>query len=929
MPLKKYEEKRDFARTPEPAPKRPAAQEGPPVFVVQKHAARRLHYDLRLEAGGALKSWAITAGPSLDPQVKRLAVMVEDHPLDYASFEGEIPKGEYGGGQVIVWDAGDYSPDDEGVLSFDDRAAAEKRVSEGLEQGKLSFTLRGRKLKGSWTLVKMKRGENDWLLIKHRDAAADASMDILAEDASVLSGATIEDMKGGRGRPPQAGVTGLSELPEARRAPFPRKILPMLASLARAPFSGPDWSFEPKLDGYRVLAAIEGGKVRLLSRRGLDNTAKYGPVAAGLASQPVAQAWLDGEIVALDGQGKICFECLQGYLESVGRKEKLPTDATAIIYFVFDILYLDGYELLKAPLERRQELLARVLRPAATVRLTEHFEGNGEVIYKAMVAEGLEGVIAKRRGTSYEPGQRSRDWLKVKAVQTEDFVVGGYTAGTGNRARTFGSLVMGYFDDDKKLMPAGNVGTGFDEKLLADFKKRLDALKTDKSPFAVPPEPGPPVTWVRPEMVIEVKYAEKTRDGRLRAPVFLRLREDKPAVEVEAMPDPESPAPSPKKPGKPAAQVEAAADPPESPSASPRRKPGRKQDDGDLAGVLEQLNDKREEFTVEVEGSRIKLTHLGKDLWPAAGKQPPVTKRDFLVYLATVSPHLLNHLRDRPLTLSRYPDGVGGEQFYQKHWSSAVPDFVATVRLSEQRQKNQEYLLCNNLPTLLWLGQVADLELHTWFSRVSPGPDRAVPDSVTPAEAGDYMSHYPDFMIFDIDPYVYAGTEKKGEEPALNREGFAAAGRAAGWVRELLDGFGWSSFIKTSGKTGLHIYVPLLRQYDFGAVHSAAKTICQFILQRHPKDVTIEWSVEKRPGKVFLDYNQNVRGKNLISIYSPRASPGASVSVPLRWDELGAIYPTDFTVFNVPERLARLGDLWADILEKKNDLKKLLETIKG
>ncbi len=750
--LKQYEEKRDFARTPEPAPGRPAAGEGPLLFVVQKHAARRLHYDLRLECDGVLKSWAVPGGPSLDPQVKRLAVRVEDHPLGYASFEGVIPEGEYGAGQVIVWDGGDYSPD-EGGLSFGDRAGAEKRVREGLEQGKLSVTLRGRKLKGSWALVKMKRGENNWLLIKHRDGYADASQDILAEDASVLSGATVQDLKAGWERPARQDVMRLGEIPGARRASLPRTLLPMLASLARAPFSSPDWSFEPKLDGYRILAVFDDGKVRLLSRRGLDVTAHYGVVAAGLAAQPASSLWLDGEIVALDARGKVCFECLQGYLESARRQEKLPSDAAAIIYYVFDILYLDGYDLLKAPLEQRRDLLERVLLPSAAVRLTEHFQGEGEVIYKAMVGQGLEGVIAKRRGSAYQPGLRSADWLKVKAVQTDDFVIGGYTQGTGNRAGTFGALLLGYYDDRKKLLPAGHVGTGFDQKTLEDLKKRLDAIKVEKMPFAVKPEMNGPVTWVRPEMVVEVKFAEKTRDGRLRAPVFLRLREDKPAAQVR-LTDPGTP---------PAVQARDTGPARESPGAATRG---------------------REELAIEVEGRRLNLTNLDKELWPASGERPAVTKRDLLIYLATVSTHLLKHLHDRPLTLSRYPDGIRGEQFFQKHWNDPLPDFLATVPLQEHHEKRRDYLLCNNLPTLLWLGQVADLELHTWFSRVSPGPDLALPAKTAAEDAADYLASYPDFMIFDVDPYVYAGTEKKGEEPALNREGFAAAGRAAGWIKD-------------------------------------------------------------------------------------------------------------------------------------------------
>ncbi|MFH1031428.1 MAG: non-homologous end-joining DNA ligase [Chloroflexota bacterium] len=345
--------------------------------------------------------------------------------------------------------------------------------------------------------------------------------------------------------------------------------------------------------------------------------------------------------------------------------------------------------------------------------------------------------------------------------------------------------------------------------------------------------------------------------------------------------------------------------------------------------VLEQLKNSKNGSFIEVQKNRIKLTNLDKELWPRLDKQPPLTKRDFLIYLTKVSPYLLEHMLDRPITLVRFPNGITGERFYQKHWNSPLPDFVKTVPLQEHREKRQDYLLCNNLSTMLWLGQVADLEFHTWFARVSSGPDSEVPAGLSGQAEIDFVTRYPDFMIFDLDPYLYAGTEPKGAEPELNRKGFAATCEAALWLKETLDKLSLAAFIKTSGKTGLHIYVPLLRQFDFHAVQSAAKTICGFVLQHHPKQITIDWTVARRSGKVFFDYNQNVRGKTLISIYSPRATPEATVSTPLRWDELGKVYPTDFTTFNVPERLSKLGDLWANILNAKSDLKGMLEESKG
>jgi bifunctional non-homologous end joining protein LigD len=904
MVLEEYRRKRDFERTTEPAPLVPAASAGPLTFVVQKHAARQLHYDLRLEFGQALKSWAIPGGPSTDPQVKRLAVMVEDHPLDYASFEGSIPKGEYGAGQVIVWDNGDYSPDDEGRLSFSDRIEAEERMKRGLEAGKLSFTLRGHKLKGSWTLVKMKQGRNNWLLIKHRDGQANALANILEKDKSIISAFSIEDIKNGKqpsGTSP--ALPNLTGLPEARQAKFPVTMAPMLASVADGPFTGPDWIFEPKLDGYRTIATINKENIQLLSRNGLNVTEKYAAITAGIKQQPAGQVVFDGEIIALDEKGKPCFQCLQDYLESMGRKEDRSA-ATAIVYYVFDILFLDGSDLTRVPLTIRKQVLDRVLFPSDTIRLMEYFEGDGEAIYKAAIAQGLEGVVAKRKDSMYQSGQRSPDWLKVKSAETDEFVIGGYTQGTGNRARTFGALILGSFDDKGRLLPAGNVGSGFDERRLTDLKKQLDALVTDSSPFIGKPELNGQPTWVRPELVAEVKFSERTRDGRLRTPVFMRLRDDKTPAQVRPV-SPNSTL-TPTDPGKP--------DPVQSISLSV------------VEDVLKQLKKPRETFAIEVQDAKINLTNLDKVLWPGGEKLSSFTKRDLLIYFTRVSPYLLQHLRDRPITLNRYPGGIHEEHFYQKHWGSPVPEFVATTALSEHGQVRHDYILCQNLATLIWLGQVADLELHTWFSRTSAGPDREVPDHLTDqGEIADILTNYPDFIILDIDPYIYSGAEPKGAEPELHRAGFEKTCETALWLKEILDGLSLPSFVKTSGRTGIHVFVPIVRQLDFNAVHAAARTICEFVLRQHPDEVTIDWAVEKRRGKIFLDYNQNVRGKTLASIFSPRPSQEATVSMPLEWNQIKKAYPTDFTISNVPDILKASGDPWADILGKKHDLKRLLE----
>jgi len=886
--LEEYRRKRDFERTAEPAPAaRPGA--GPLTFVVQKHRARALHYDFRLEVDGVLKSWSVPKGPSLDPGEKRLAVMVEDHPLEYASFEGMIPKGEYGAGEVIVWDRGTYSPDEGGQLLFADRQRAETALRTGLEKGKVSVFLRGEKLKGSFTLVKVARREKDWLLMKHRDEHARPGSDILAEESSVVSGRTVEDVKAGRSAPPR----GHAEVAGARPAPFPGFVPPMLAQLASGPFSHPDWLFEPKLDGYRTIATVEDGHARLWSRRGLDVTAQYARLVPDLERQPAASLVLDGEIVAMDERGRVCFQCLQRYLQSLRRPD--AGSQVPLIYYVFDVLYLDGIDLRDASLRERKKVLQSVLRPTDAVRLVDYFERDGETVYRAAIQNGLEGAIAKQAGSRYESGRRSGSWLKIKATQTGEFVIAGYTAGEGARRGSFGALLLGYRDEEGKLAYAGHVGTGFDETLLGDLKKRMDPLHTDSCPFATVPATNAPATWLRPELVAEIKYSQWTADGRLRAPVFLRLREDKPPEDVRRPVVVPIPAP---------------------PAGAPQPEPA-------IDNILTQLARPVQELTVTVAGKRLKLTNLDKELWPQTGAHAALTKRDLLKYLARVSPHLLPHLRDRPLTLSRYPSGIDGEHFWQKHWTHPLPEFVTTVNImSEETGKPGEYIVCDNLPTLLWLGQLADIELHTWFSRISPEPDL---DHAGPQRDIEFLLDRPDFIIFDLDPYIYSGKEAKGAEPELNRKAFDRGGQVALWLKEVLDRLGLAAFVKTSGKTGLHIYVPIVRKLDYRTARKAAESIGQFLLKSHPAEITMEWAPERRTGRVYIDYAQNVRGKTLASAYSARPLPLAPVSMPLPWADLGKVYPTDFTILTVPDHLERAGDPWADILAAKRDLAEALE----
>ncbi|HEX7364314.1 MAG TPA: DNA ligase D, partial [Dehalococcoidia bacterium] len=613
----------------------------------------------------------------------------------------------------------------------------------------------------------------------------------------------------------------------------------------------------------------------------------YAALVPELSRQPASEVVLDGEIIALDEKGQQCFQCLQNYLRSMQRTKPALGEPASLIYYVFDILYLDGYDLRGVELRRRKELLDNIFRPSRQVRLVDYFEAEGERVYQAAVKNGLEGVIAKKSDSSYESGERSGSWLKVKSALSDEFVIGGYTIGQGSRAHAFGALLLGYYDEKGGLKFAGHVGTGLDERALAELKKRLDALHTDRCPFTEVPETNTPAVWVRPELVAEVKFSEWTQDGRLRIPVFLRLREDKAPAEVR--------------------RTESVADSATDPSPADESKE-----------VLEQLEKPGDSLVIEIEGNRISLTHLKKVLWPETRSHAPLTKRHFLAYLASVSSYFLPHLKERPLTLSRYPGGIEDEHFWQKHWNNPLPDFVQRVNITEEEDKVHEYLVCRNLSTLIWLGQQADIEFHTWFSRISP-----VPDMRTKKDT-NYLLDYPDFIIFDLDPYIYSGKEKAGDEPELNRKAFDKVCQVALWLKEVVDKLSLKAFVKTSGKTGLHMYIPIVRNLDYKAVRSAAETIGRFVLQGHPSDITMEWSVEKRKGKVFVDYNQNVRGKTLAAAYSPRPAPEATVSTPLRWNELGKVYPTEFTILTVPERLKKTGDLWADILGAKRDVKELV-----
>ena len=891
--LSEYTAKRTFDATPEPAPALVHRESGPLLFVIQQHSATRLHYDLRLECDGVLKSWAVPKGPSLDPADKRFAVLTEDHPYGYASFEGIIPAKQYGAGEVIVWDCGVYSPDEGGPTYFEDREAAEREVREGFARGKISVQLRGEKLKGSFALVKTKEG---WLLIKHKDRFVVAGGDITQKNRSVLSGASIEDLR----IVPAHRIEASRLVPVGDPSPMPKKLEPMQAELGDKVRNSADWMWEPKLDGYRVIAFVDGENVKLQSRRGLDLTAAFPKLAAELRANAGARMILDGEIVCFDASGRPSFGALQDRVQLKSDREIAAADrATPVVYFCFDLLYFAGIDLRGAQYVDRRRYLAQCLLPSPLVQLV-HASDDGVALHDAAVASGFEGVIGKRKASRYETGKRSPSWLKVKPVKTADFLIGGYTQGKGSRA-PLGSILVGY-RDGRKLVYASHVGSGFDDASLKKVKAALEPLVVAKNPFSEEPELNAPTKWVEPKLVAEVSYATWTDDGHLRAPVFVRLRDDIDPAKV-------------RKKGSDPFIEEKGSDP--------------------INDVLAQLDGAKTSLTLAVGASRIRLTHLDRVYWPAnpALQQPALTKRDLLRYFTRMSPYIIPHLADRPLTMIRMPEGIGGERFFQKHYDAERPGFVESVTVfSDSKDEKHDYLLCNNLPTLLWLAQMGTLEFHVWHSRAKLSEDTASKDT-------DYSSslealeksvlNYPDFVVFDLDPYIYSGHEKEGDEPELNTAAFEKGKEVAFALRELLHEMSLDPVVKTSGKTGLHIFVPIRRTIDFDAARHVCELVSRHLMRRLPKDITVEWSIPKRTGKIFMDYNMNVRGKTLNVAYSPRGVAGAPVSMPLTWEELAGAHPLDFRITNAPDRLAQTGDRWKDVLERKQSLEKALQKAPG
>jgi bifunctional non-homologous end joining protein LigD len=857
--LKEYHKKRSFDRTPEP--KGSVRPSGDRVFVIQKHAATRLHYDLRLEVDGVLKSWAVPKGPSLDPGAKRLAVQVEDHPFEYRTFEGTIPKGQYGGGEVIIWDQGRYTP--EGELSARDQLA----------RGELKFRLNGEKLRGSFVLVKLKKpgSKNEWLLIKHRDSFADPGWNADEHTESVVSGRTLEDIAERRSASTKPTKRNPAELTGAIRAPMPQmpKGVPVtLAQLKERPFSDPDWLFEIKWDGVRALAQIQEGQVNLWARSGRNVTQEY-PELRDLGTHfRVADAIVDGEIVSLDEDGRSDFQKLQNRLGVQNPSQKLVR-SVPVDYYFFDLVYADGFDLRKSPLLERKEVLKHILMPEEKLHYSDHILEKGEELFKAAREKGLEGIIGKRIDSPY-PGTRTSSWVKIKIVKELDAVVVGYTAGRGSR-KYFGALVLGLYEK-RELKFIGSVGTGFDEDRQKSIFDRLQELRVTRSAFRHVPTLREEVQWVKPALVARVKYGNWTEDAHLRVPVFLSLREDRTPQDCTFAAA--TPAPMEEQPKKPA-QSRAS-------RASVSRAPGQELQ----SGTSESLD-------LESDGQRVHLTHLNKIYFPQVG----LKKRDLLAYYYGMAGYILPFLKDRPLVLRRYPDGVDGKVFFQKEAPSFIPDWIETATVySDERGGEMQYLMANNRAALLYLTNLGCIDHNPWSSRAKTQDN-------------------PDYVFFDLDPTP--GTP------------FSTVLQVATGICSLLKSIRLPCFLKTSGASGFHIYVPLEPRYTYEQTRTFAEVVGRLVAAENPKLTTFERTVRNRPeGRVLIDALQNARGKPLACVYSVRAFPEAPVSTPLSFEELTKpISPEKWNLKNVPERVQDIADLWQDFWKKPQTLDRALELL--
>jgi bifunctional non-homologous end joining protein LigD len=873
--LSLYQAKRDFTKTDEPSGKARVKPAEYPRFVIQKHAASRLHFDLRLEVGGVFKSWAVTKGPSLDPRDRRLAVETEDHPLDYGDFEGTIPKGEYGGGTVMLWDRGFWSPDEGG------------NPEHALHKGELKFSIAGEKLQGSWVIVRLKHdreggrsGRNNWLLIKHRDGYEREGAPVISDqDRSVASGRTMEEIAAGKGRPPKpfmlAGKAGRAnavwhsnrtedrdtrakvrsasastETPVRRASAMPRFIEPQLCKSVERPPADDRWMHEVKLDGYRMQLRVESGRATMRTRKGLDWTSDFSAIAT--AADELPDCIVDGEVTALDESSAPDFSALQAAL-SEGRSKDL-------IYFAFDLLYCEGEDLRSRPLIERKERLKHLLdqhpRVGKFIKFLEHLPGPGAAVFDSACRLNLEGIISKRSDASYRSG-RTETWLKIKCRGGQEVVVGGWS-GSSNNLR---SLLVGLYEGDH-LVHAGRVGTGFNQRNSGQILKKLTALATYKSPFTGKgaPRKARDVTWVKPNLVAEIEFAGWTGDGMVRQASFKGLREDKPAGEVRA----------------------------ERAVRSGKLK---------TTALNKVRTDPGARLPVHNSVLGIAISNPDKTLWPAEAEAPGYSKIDLARYLAEVGPWMIEHLRGRPCSLVRTPDGINGQQFFQRHGMQGMSDLISLVTFEAERKP---YVQIDRVEALVAAAQIAAVEYHPWNNQ----PE----ELATPGR-----------LVFDLDP-----------APDVKFEAVIAAAKE---MKARLEKHGLETFCKTTGGKGLHVVTPVSVNPNDGLGWAEAKmfaqAVCSRMAQDSPELYLVVMTKKLRAGRIFLDYLRNDRMATAVAPLSPRARPGAPVSMPLNWSQVKrGLDPQQFTMRTAPE-LLRKSRPWRDYHEARQPLRRAIKTFVG
>ncbi|MEN5232449.1 DNA ligase D [Sphingobacterium faecium] len=900
MALSPYKQKRSFEDTPEPEGGRPDAEQL--RFVVQKHDASRLHYDFRLEINGVLKSWAVPKGPSLNPEDKRLAMEVEDHPYDYKDFEGIIPKGNYGAGTVIVWDEGTYEP----LEPFKDKKSAERDLYKQWKAGSIKVLLKGKKLKGEFALVKMKgQQENAWLLIKHKDKYA-SEADVTTKDKSVVSKKTLAQIEKAAGEniseetvkksarkaaaPKKTATTKTPKtapkktaskqaaksdvkdakledeiaglLSKARKEPFPKSIKPMLASLVDEPFDNDDWEFELKWDGYRAVTFKNQENTDIKSRKDKSFNEKFYPVTEAMEAWDI-EGVFDGEIVAVNDDGAPNFNKLQNW-----KNEENGT----LLYYIFDLLWYKGKSLLNLPLIERKAILASIVpKDHPVIKFSESLNVAGTTLFKEVSKIGLEGIMAKRSNSRYVPGDRSKDWLKIKAQKRQEVVIGGYTLNEGS-SKAFSSLLLGVFDG-KKFKYVGKAGTGFKAREQREMLELFKPLIRKTTAFSEEPDvekpsrfrPNPPkadVVWLKPELVCEVHFTEITPDGVFRHPAFIALRDDKKATSVKEERE---------LPTEDIVKDESTA------KKSPKKR----------AGNQASLKKK----TVKVGGNELIFTNQDKVLWPKDG----YTKGDLINYYDEISRYILPHIKNRPISLNRFPNGIDKQSFYQKDMTDKVPDFIETYPYKAEGDNEQKnYMLCQDKAALLFMANLGAIEVNPWNSTID-NPEN------------------PTWCALDLDP-------DKGNT-------FEQVIEVAQAIHEYLESMKVPSYCKTSGSTGIHIYIPMGNKYSYDQSQMFAKAIASAVNQQF--DFTsIERMTSKRKGKIYIDYLQNRPGATLAAPYSVRPKPGATVSMPLHWDEVKkGLKMQDFTIENALERIKAEGDIFKAVLGKGVNLKTVLQKI--